>query len=154
VWTSFGLIGASLLLPIRLESVVYAVLSLTLIRMIPVGLALLGTGYRRPTIAFIGWFGPRGLASVVFLIIGIDGLAAAAIDPAPYSSTVAWTILLSVLLHGLTSGPLARRYGRFVVRLPDRAVERASLDELPAERRTWVHPAMLGSPSRKPEDPP
>ena len=99
-------------------SVVYAVLSLTLIRMLPVGLALLGTGFRSPTVAFVGWFGPRGLASIVFLIIGIDGLAAAGIDPAPYASTVAWTVLLSVVLHGLTAGPLARRYGRFVERLP------------------------------------
>ncbi len=116
VWTAFGLVGSSLLLPIRPESVVYAVLSLTLIRMLPVGLALLGTRFRWPSVAFIGWFGPRGLASVVFLIIGIDGLTAAGIDAAPYASTVAWTIVLSVLLHGFTAGPLARRYGRFVER--------------------------------------
>ena len=141
VWTAFGLVGSSLLLPIRPESVVYAVLSLTLIRMLPVGLALLGTRFRWPSVAFIGWFGPRGLASVVFLIIGIDGLTAAGIDAAPYASTVAWTVLLSVVLHGLTAGPLARRYGRFVERLPLDAGERASLDELPAGRRSWVHPA-------------
>ena len=125
----------------------YAVLSLTLIRMLPVGLALLGTRFRWPSVAFIGWFGPRGLASVVFLIIGIDGLTAAGIDAAPYASTVAWTVLLSVVLHGLTAGPLARRYGRFVERLPLDAEERASLDELPPGRRSWVHPAVTGSPA-------
>ncbi len=140
VWTAFGLVASSLLLPIRPESVAYAVLSLTLIRMLPVGVALLGAHFRWPSIAFIGWFGPRGLASVVFLVIGIDGLTAAGIDPGPYASTVAWTVLLSVALHGLTAGPLARRYGRFVERLSPGAVERESLDELPARRRSWVHP--------------
>ena len=144
VWTAFGLVGSSLLLPIRSVSILYAVLSLTLIRMLPVGLALLGTRIRRPSVAFIGWFGPRGLASIVFLIIGIDGLTAAGIEAAPYASTVAWTIVLSVLLHGFTAGPLARRYGRFVERLPNDVVERASLDELPAGRRSWAHPAVGG----------
>ena len=140
VWTSFGLIGASLLLPLQPMSVVYAVLSLTLIRMLPVALAMLGTGFRRPTVAFVGWFGPRGLASIVFLIIGIDGLAAGGVDPEPFASTVAWTVLLSVVLHGLTSGGLARRYGRYVEGLAPDAEERASLDELPGGRRSWAHP--------------
>ena len=108
VWTSFGLIGSSLLLPVEPMVVLYAVLSLTVMRLLPVGLALLGAGFRRPTVWFIGWFGPRGLASVVFLVIGIDGLTAAGISTAPYAATVAWTVLLSVILHGLTSGPLAQ----------------------------------------------
>ena len=144
VWTSFGLVGASLLLPLQPVSVVYALLSLTIIRMLPVALALLGTGLRDRTIAFIGWEGPRGLASVVFLIIGIDGLAAAGVDPGPFASTVAWTVLLSVVLHGLSSGSAARRFGRFVDRLPSDAEERANLDELPAGRRSWVHVAAGG----------
>ena len=50
----------------------YAVLSLTVVRMVPVALAMLGTGARRPTVAFLGWFGPRGLASIVFAVILID----------------------------------------------------------------------------------
>jgi len=128
-----------MLLPVQPVSVVYAVLSLTLIRLLPVALALLGTGFRSRTVAFIGWEGPRGLASVVFLIIGIDGLAAAGIDTGPFASTVAWTVLLSVVLHGLSSGSAARRYGRFVDRLAPDAMERANLDELPAGRRSWVH---------------
>ena len=146
VWTAFGLVASSLLLPIRPESVVYAVLSLTLIRMLPVGVALIGARFSWPTVAFIGWFGPRGLASVVFLVIGIDGLRAAGIDPGPYASTVAWTVLLSVALHGLTAGPTARRYGRFVAGLSLDAEERANLDELPTRRRSWVHPTA-GDPA-------
>src|SRR5215218_3593636 len=73
---TFIIFGAVILGP-RLDElswqlVVYAVLSLTVVRMLPVALALLGTGARAPTIAFLGWFGPRGLASIVFGVILLD----------------------------------------------------------------------------------
>ena len=60
---------------------VYAVLSLTVVRMLPVGIAMLGTGARRPTVGFLGWFGPRGLASIVFAVILIEDGRAAAREP-------------------------------------------------------------------------
>ncbi len=73
---TFILFGAVMLVPtlddLSAEIVVYALLSLTLVRMIPVGLAMLGTGARRPTVAFLGWFGPRGLASIVFAVILVE----------------------------------------------------------------------------------
>jgi NhaP-type Na+/H+ or K+/H+ antiporter len=88
----------------------YAVLSLTVIRMIPVALALTGGRLKPPTVAYIGWFGPRGLASVVFGLLvaeehlhGIDLL----------SRVVAITIALSVLVHGASAAILAARYGRW-----------------------------------------
>jgi len=86
----------------------YAVLSLTVVRMLPVAVSMRGTGARRPTVRFLGWFGPRGLASIVFavLIVEAGGL--------PHESlivtTTAVTIGLSVLAHGLTAAPLAGRY--------------------------------------------
>jgi NhaP-type Na+/H+ or K+/H+ antiporter len=86
----------------------YAVLSLSVVRMLPVAIAMLGTGARRPTVGFLGWFGPRGLASIVFAVILIEegGL--------PHESlivtTVVITIFVSVLAHGLTAAPLAERY--------------------------------------------
>ena len=55
------------------QIVLYAVLSLTVIRMVPVWLALLGSGARPPTVAFTGWFGPRGLASIVFAVLVLEG---------------------------------------------------------------------------------
>jgi NhaP-type Na+/H+ or K+/H+ antiporter len=56
----------------------YAVLSLTVVRMIPVAIAMIGTGASRPTVAFLGWFGPRGLASIVFAVLVLEeGWAAA-----------------------------------------------------------------------------
>ena len=89
----------------------YAALSLTIVRMLPVALALLGTHARSPTVGFIGWFGPRGLASIVFAIIIEEG------SPLPNEhtllTTVYLTIGLSVLLHGLTAAPFANRYARW-----------------------------------------
>ena len=90
---------------------VYAVLSLTIVRMVPVALALVGTGARRPTTGFLGWFGPRGLASIVFAVLIEEG------QPLPGEATLLTTVYvtigLSVLLHGLTAAPLARRYAQW-----------------------------------------
>jgi sodium/hydrogen antiporter len=98
--------------------VLYAVLSLTLIRMVPVFLSLKGAGFRRDTIAFIGWFGPRGLASVVFTLMAVEELREAGLPSDPLVGVVTWTILLSVVAHGLSAGPLAQAYGKRVARSP------------------------------------
>ena len=91
--------------------VLYAVLSLTVVRMLPVALALLGTGARRPTSAFLGWFGPRGLASIVFAVIVVEE------SHLPHVQTILLTtyatVGLSVLAHGLTASPLTDRYVRW-----------------------------------------
>jgi sodium/hydrogen antiporter len=90
--------------------VLYAVLSLTVIRMVPVAISLLGARMDRTTVFFIGWFGPRGLASIVFALIALEELQGV---PGPLDQIVAsssLTVLLSVLLHGLTAQPLAARY--------------------------------------------
>jgi NhaP-type Na+/H+ or K+/H+ antiporter len=91
------------------RDVVFAVLALTVVRMVPVGLALIGSGVDRATVVFIGWFGPRGLASVVFGLIAVDALAPPEGRVALAAVTV--TIAASVLLHGVTASPWARRYG-------------------------------------------
>jgi NhaP-type Na+/H+ or K+/H+ antiporter len=87
------------------EMFLYAFLSLTLVRMLPVWLALRGTDTRLDEVLFMGWFGPRGLASIVFAIMAIE----AEIPGADVISvTVACAILLSVIGHGLSAKPLAR----------------------------------------------
>jgi sodium/hydrogen antiporter len=111
VWFLFG----ATLIPIALDHVdlpmvAYAVLSLTVVRMLPVALSIIGTHIDSPTAAFIGWFGPRGLASVVFALIAIEDLGEGSSDAAVAVGTVALTIALSVLLHGITAGPGGRRY--------------------------------------------
>ena len=111
VWVGFGALAVGVLLPhLTWPILAYAVLSLTLSRMVPVAIALLGTGARLPTVAFIGWFGPRGLASIVFALIALDdGIP----DRQLLLTTVMMTILLSVFLHGLSSVPLVAAYSRW-----------------------------------------
>ncbi|MBD2655151.1 cation:proton antiporter [Synechocystis sp. FACHB-383] len=88
----------------------YAVLSLTIVRILPVFLAVLGMGLDRWSTLFVGWFGPRGLASIVFAVIVLD-------EKLPHSRDigiiVACTILLSVLAHGFSATPLANWYGQW-----------------------------------------
>jgi NhaP-type Na+/H+ or K+/H+ antiporter len=82
----------------------YAVLSLTVIRMLPVFLALTGSPISTKGKLFIGWFGPRGLASIVFAVIVLNsGLP----DSGPIAMTVVCTIILSIIAHGMTANPLA-----------------------------------------------
>ena len=85
----------------------YALLSLTAIRMVPVALALLGSGFDRFSVAFIGWFGPRGLASVIFALLALEDLGPAAQE---VTATIALTVLLSVGAHGLTARPFATHF--------------------------------------------
>ena len=112
VWMAFGFIAVPIVLGgLDLVVVAYAVLSLTLVRMLPVALALIGTRLDRWTVLFVGWFGPRGLASLVFALLAIEELGPRA-DPAVLAIGV--TVLLSVLAHGLSAAPLAARYGNAV----------------------------------------
>jgi len=109
--------------------VLYAALSLTVIRMLPVAVALAGARLGRPAVLFIGWFGPRGLASVVFGLLALEDLAETSARPA--LTVIAFTVLLSILAHGLTAGPLASRYGPRLTP-PAQAAVPAGLAEIPA----------------------
>ena len=110
VWFLFG----AALVPIALDhlsvsTVVYAALSLTVIRILPVAGSLVGTGLDRWTVLFVGWFGPRGLASVVFALLAMEELhESPVVEPA--IAVVALTVLSSVVLHGVSAGPLGSRY--------------------------------------------
>jgi NhaP-type Na+/H+ or K+/H+ antiporter len=117
VWSVFGALFVGEVLTQNLDgmAILYAVLSLTVARMLPVAIAMVGTRLHGVTIAFMGWFGPRGLASVVFTLIAIEELGTGGIDPLVEVAT--WTILLSVVLHGITATPLAARYGAAIERL-------------------------------------
>jgi NhaP-type Na+/H+ or K+/H+ antiporter len=109
---TFLLFGAVLLGPALAELdwrvALYVVLSLTVVRMLPVALALLGTGMRRVTVGFLGWFGPRGLASIVFVLIILEDTQ---LPERPlFLTVVTWTVAVSVYAHGLTASPGASRY--------------------------------------------
>ncbi len=103
------------------QDYVFAVLALTVLRMVPVALSLIGSGLDRATVALVGWFGPRGLASVVFGLIAYDSLDHQAAHDV--LGLVVVTVTLSVLLHGLTAGPLASRYATFASTLVERRAE-------------------------------
>lgn len=104
-WVAFGAVVVGPALQHATWPVlIYAVLSLTVVRMVPVALCLVGTGLPADTRLFLGWFGPRGLASIVFIVIVGDAHLP---GQSTLAATVAWTVLLSVVLHGLTANPLA-----------------------------------------------
>ncbi len=136
VWLIFGLAVFPLIRDqIGWRELLFALLSLTAFRMIPVAVSLIGSGLRIPSVAFIGWFGPRGLASVVFALLAVEDLE---VDDSLRTavSTIALTVLLSVVLHGVTADLFAARYGAWVDRERPRA-ETAPATE-PRVRRSVV----------------
>ena len=109
---TFLLFGAVLLAPavgeLDWRIALYAVASLTVVRMLPVALAMVGAGMRRVTVGFLGWFGPRGLASIVFVLVLLEETDLP--ERSLMLTVVTWTVALSVYAHGLTAGPGATRY--------------------------------------------
>jgi sodium/hydrogen antiporter len=135
--TTFVVFGAVLLGPalgdLTWQIALYAGLSLTLVRMLPVAVSMLGTPAHRPTVAFLGWFGPRGAASIVFALIVVeegglphDGLILTAAFVA---------VGLSVLAHGASAAPLATRYANWLDALP--ADEHSRLESPGAPELRW-----------------
>jgi NhaP-type Na+/H+ or K+/H+ antiporter len=122
VFFLFGLMVAPVMAAFNLEVVLYAVLSLTLVRMLPVALALAGTGLSRATVLFMGWFGPRGLASIVLGLVYLEHEAML-----PGESTIRLavmaTVLLSIFAHGLSTLPGIAAYSRKIASLDARAPE-------------------------------
>ena len=112
VWAAFGAnLVPPLFQPFNPLSLLYALLSLTVIRMIPVAISMLGTRLRPDTTLLMGWFGPRGLASVVFLLMAYEAFHEAGRGIDLLVSAATWTILLSAILHGVSAVPLANWYG-------------------------------------------
>lgn len=117
VWFLFG----GLLLRVfdqgvRWQWVLIAVLALTVLRLVPVALAMLGSGFHLPTIAFLGWFGPRGLATIVFGLLALEELGRDSPFIRDVAGPLSVTVLLSVFLHGFSAGPLSVAYGTWAER--------------------------------------
>ena len=114
---TFVVFGAILLGPalreLTWQIALYAILSLTVVRMAPVAIAMLGTSARRPTVAFLGWFGPRGAASIVFGLLVLEEESALP-NQDVILTTVFVTVGLSVLAHGATAAPLSTRYANWL----------------------------------------
>ena len=108
-WVVFGgIVVARLIDRVTWPALLYAVLSLTVVRMLPVFLCLIGTRTSTADRLFIGWFGPRGLATIVFAVLVLD-------EKLPGNDTImlaaGWTVLLSVVAHGMTANPLVKAIG-------------------------------------------
>ena len=143
---TFVLFGAILLGPalgeLSWSLVLYAVLSLTIVRMLPVVIAMWGSRARPPTLGFLGWFGPRGLASIVFAVILIEE------SQLPEQETILLavylTVGLSIFAHGLTAAPLADRYARW--HEAHRRDERPGMEAASAELTRTRGPAARHEP--------
>jgi NhaP-type Na+/H+ or K+/H+ antiporter len=111
---TFMTIGGMLVVPMfarfDLAAFTYAIVSLTLVRLVPVALSLAGSGVTARTALFLGWFGPRGLASIVFAVVVIEQQAVPHAEEI-FAVTIG-TVILSVFAHGLTALPGAHWYAR------------------------------------------
>lgn len=151
VWMIFGgAIAGPMIGDLTWRLALYAVASLTVIRMAPVALALVGTGLRVDTTALLGWFGPRGLASIVYGLAAVETLGEDGIGR-DVLATVGGTVLLSVVAHGVTAQPLSRWYARRVgvMAHPGTGDDAgASAPELAHAPELPTRPSMDTSPTR------
>jgi sodium/hydrogen antiporter len=143
VWLAFGAVAVAPAVDVlNWQIVLYAVLSLTVIRMVPVAAVLVRSGLDRATIALVAWFGPRGLASVVFCLLALEELGNPAADHAAAVITV--TVVLSVLAHGATADPVANRYAGHLTRQAHQFAG-AEIPGIPERRLT--HRTARGEPN-------
>jgi len=132
VWLAFGAVAVvPALEAVTWPMVLYAVLSLTVVRMVPVAVSLIGARLGWATVTLVAWFGPRGLASVVFALLALEELGSPTAGRAV--AVIAITVVLSVVVHGATAEPLAIRYAK---RLADRAAGSADvqMSDMPHRR--------------------
>lgn len=127
VFFLFGLLVARAWGEFDVRTAAYALVSLTVVRMLPVWIALLGTGLSGASVLFMGWFGPRGLASIVLGLVYLEEALHRA-EPV-IRLTVMATVALSIFLHGLTAAPgtrlFAGRVSRFAANAPERQSSQA-----------------------------
>lgn len=119
----FGMVVTRNWHDIDLRVVAYAVMSLTVIRMLPVAISLIGSGLARPTVLFMGWFGPRGLASIVLGLVYLKQEIHLPGEAIIRLATMT-TVLLSIFAHGLSARPGIELHARRLERLGPGAPER------------------------------
>ena len=126
VFFLFGLMLASSWMKFSALQLLYALLSLTVVRMLPVAISLAGTGLSKATVLFMGWFGPRGLASIVLGLVYL-GADIHAPDESLIGLVVMVTVAVSIFAHGLTALPGMNLYARSVAGLSPDSPERQEL---------------------------
>jgi NhaP-type Na+/H+ or K+/H+ antiporter len=151
---TFMFYGAVMLFPalqhINIEMIIYAILSLTLARMLPVAISLIGTKLRLESVLYLGWFGPRGIASIlyVYTILQVEGIDRQEM----IFSLVMITIFFSVLMHGISAVPLTNRYAKRIAQLEKNGLAQAETQYVPGmpTRKATIKPASSPSESLDP----
>ncbi len=123
VFFFFGLIVVLLFDRLTVLHLLYALLSLTVVRMLPVAIALLGTRLSSASVLFMGWFGPRGLASIVLGLVFLEEEARLPGEETVKLAVIA-TVMLSIFAHGFSALPGISWYGRRVAKLDGQAFEK------------------------------
>ncbi len=146
VFFVFGTVAIGLLGSLTAGAAVFVLGSLSVLRMAPVAIALAGSGLRRSTIAFIGWFGPRGLASIILALVvvdeqpelpGLDLLLA----------VITLTVLASIFLHGFSARPLSMLYSKSLREMDEHAPEMMETEVTPG-RSTYGPLSQAAEPRR------
>jgi NhaP-type Na+/H+ or K+/H+ antiporter len=145
----FMIVGAVWAYPTVVEATpimwVYALASLTVIRMVPVALSLIGSEAKRGTVLFLGWFGPRGLASVLFALVVFEREAIRGREQV--FSVVMLTVVCSIVAHGVTARAGTRRYARYLAAI-DEAEKPAELAPVTEHLTRLEHGRQPGSKTR------
>jgi len=128
--------------------IIYALLSLTIVRMLPVAISMIGTKLQPITVLFMGWFGPRGIASILYVLTVLETEEIAGSEM--IFGVAVTTIFLSVMAHGISAAPLAERYGAFIsdqIQKGSAVAEALQVSEVPTRRGTVpVEPSPQGQP--------
>ncbi len=131
IFLIFGAVMAPTAFTMPWEGWCYAVLSLTLIRGVPVVLSLVGLKLRQVSLGFLAWFGPRGIASILYTILVLEESRIS--HRQEIQAIVAGTVLLSIVAHGLSAAPATGLYGRRIKKsdLPESAEEKREVTPMP-----------------------
>lgn len=133
------LYGAVMVVPsldaIAWPMALYGILSLVLVRMVGIWLSVLGLGLRRDTVLFLGWFGPRGVASVLYGLLVLEG------GDLPHTALIfdimVFTVLVSVFAHGISAFPAANWYGQRMAQADPETPEMKRLETMVPTRLNW-----------------
>jgi NhaP-type Na+/H+ or K+/H+ antiporter len=127
------LIFGAVMLPPALDNLsaaiaVYAIISLALVRMVAVAISMRGAWVRPITTLFLGWFGPRGLASILYIFTVLDAEGIPGVDLIYDVAMV--TVLVSIYAHGITAAPGAKWYGRKMAEIDEEHRQVREIDEV------------------------
>lgn len=133
----FGVVGA-IMVPDALDHfhwthLLYAIFSLTLIRMLPAAISLFGSGLSWVSVVFLGWFGPRGIASILYVLLLLEGSTESGVET--ILSVVMTTVLLSIFAHGMTAVAGSNWYAQHNRLADPEAVEHQPVEEMPVRIR-------------------